>query len=480
MDDVAVRLPAELTAAVNATVAEWTSGGKVERLWARDAALWTGADEAVWLGWLDVVDHQLAGLDGLRRVAEEIRGAGFAHALVLGMGGSSLCPDVLRATFGKITGHPELLVLDSTDPAQIRAVERRLDVARTIFIVSSKSGSTLEPNIFKQYFFDRVKRADTGDRAGDHFVAITDPGSRLERVAATDRFRHVAYGVPSIGGRYSALSSFGMVPAAVMGLDVAALLGHAAEMARRCSAPGPAASNPGAALGIVLGVLARHGRDKVTLVTSPDVGALGAWLEQLLAESTGKLGKGLIPIDRERLGPPAGRGLPPRGRAAGNPRGPPPPPGARKGHAGPAARGGRARRVARAAPGGAPRQARKRIDPDRPRAARPAGGLRQRPPLRLRAPRLRARPLAGRGRVGARACRPTGRADHPSGLRASRRRVLPLGARDRGGRRRARRQRLRPARRRGEQGGDARADRSIREGGHLTGGGARAPRPARH
>ncbi|PYM95934.1 MAG: transaldolase [Candidatus Rokuibacteriota bacterium] len=302
-DSIDVRLPPELAAAVDATTAEWTRAAKMERLWARDATLWTGADEAVWLGWLDVVDHQLAGIDGLRRVAAEIHSAGFAHAVVLGMGGSSLCPDVLRATFGRIAGHPELLVLDSTDPAQIRALERRLDPARTLFIVSSKSGSTLEPNIFKQYFFDRVRRA-VGDRAGDHFVAITDPGSQMERVAAAARFRHVTYGVPSIGGRYSALSNFGVVPAAVMGLDVSRLLGHAAAMARRCGVSVPVAENPGALLGIVMGALARRGRDKVTLITSPGVSALGAWLEQLLAESTGKVGEGLIPVDRERLGPP--------------------------------------------------------------------------------------------------------------------------------------------------------------------------------
>ena len=303
-DSTFVRLPAELEAAFDAAATDWTRTGKTARLWARDPTLWTGTGEASWMGWLDVVDHQLAGIDGLRRMAEEIRSAGFGQAVVLGMGGSSLCPDVLRATFGRISGHPELLVLDSTDPAQIRALEQRLDVARTLFIVSSKSGSTLEPNIFKQYFFDLVKRADIGDRAGDHFVAITDPGSQLERVAAADRFRHVAYGVPSIGGRYSALSNFGTVPAAIVGLDVARLLSHAAAMARRCGPSKLVDDNPGVLLGIVMGVLARHGRDKVTLVTSPGVGALGAWLEQLLAESTGKGGKGLIPIGRERLGPP--------------------------------------------------------------------------------------------------------------------------------------------------------------------------------
>jgi glucose-6-phosphate isomerase len=250
------------------------------------------------------VDAQLARVDQLRGIAEDVRHAGFTHVLLLGMGGSSLCPEVLRMTFGKLPGWPELSVLDSTDPAQVRAFETRLDLGRTLVIVSSKSGTTLEPNIFKQHFFERVKQAVGPDKAGDRFIAITDPGSKLEQVARGDGFCLVCFGLPSIGGRYSALSDFGMVPGALMGLDVARLLGQAREMVRACAARGPAEENPGAVLGAIMGVLATRGRDKVTLIASPGIHDLGAWLEQLLAESTGKGGQGLIPVDREPLGPP--------------------------------------------------------------------------------------------------------------------------------------------------------------------------------
>jgi transaldolase/glucose-6-phosphate isomerase len=294
-----------LDAAVRAELDAWGAGDRTRRLWARDATVWTGADEADWLGWLGVAGEQLGRAGALGALADEVRAAGFTHALVLGMGGSSLCPEVLKAIFGRIAGHPELLVLDSTDPGQIRAIEAQIDVARTLFIVSSKSGSTLEPNIFKEYFFERAGRLVGADRAGSRFVAITDPGSQLERVAAADRFRRTLSGVPSIGGRYSALSSFGMAPAAIMGLDVPRFLGHAVAMAERCGASVAPAENPGVLLGIRLGVLARHGRDKITLAASPGIAALGVWLEQLIAESTGKAGKGLIPVDREPLGSPS-------------------------------------------------------------------------------------------------------------------------------------------------------------------------------
>ncbi|HEX2480787.1 MAG TPA: transaldolase, partial [Methylomirabilota bacterium] len=297
-------LPADLDAAVRTTVRDWTEQGKVARLWARDATLWTGTDEASWLGWLGIVDEQLARVDDLRRVAQNARQAGFAHVLLLGMGGSSLCPEVLRMTFGALPGWPALSVLDSTDPAQVRAAEARVDLGRTLCVVSSKSGTTLEPNIFKEYFFERVRDTVGPAKSGDRFIAITDPGSKLEDVARTDRFRHVFHGVPSIGGRYSALSDFGMAPAALMGLDVERLLREAQAMVRACAVRGPAEENPGAVLGAILGVLASHGRDKVTLVAAPGIHDLGAWLEQLLAESTGKAGKGLIPVDREPLGPP--------------------------------------------------------------------------------------------------------------------------------------------------------------------------------
>ncbi len=278
--------------------------GKVRRLWGRDASLWTGTDEGNWLGWLDVTLDQLGHTQLLTGLAEEVKGAGFRHALLLGMGGSSLCPEVLRMTFGVLPGYPELHVLDSTDPAQIRAFEDRIDLAKTLFIVSSKSGSTLEPNIFKQYFFERARQVVGDAEVGTRFIAITDPGSKLQQVAESDRFHHIFFGVPSIGGRYSALSNFGMVPAAVMGIEVPRFLDNAEVMVYSCSSCVPVEDNPGARLGCVLGALALQGRNKVTLVNSPGVSDLGAWCEQLLAESTGKDGRGLIPVDREELGPP--------------------------------------------------------------------------------------------------------------------------------------------------------------------------------
>jgi len=295
-------LPRELAASVEAEVASWQASGKVARLWRGDASLWTGSDEASWLGWLKIVDEQFAQQGALQKVAEDAKGGGFQYVLLLGMGGSSLCPEVLRMTFGKIAGFPELNVLDSTDPAQIKAFEAKLDLSRTLFIVSSKSGSTLEPNIFKQYFFERVKQVVGADKAGSRFIAITDPGSKMEQVAKADGFRHIFYGVSSIGGRYSALSNFGMVPAAVMGLDTRKFLERAQQMVQSCDASAPVAENPGALLGIILGVAARSGRDKITIITSPTIFDLGAWLEQLLAESTGKNGKGIIPVDGEQLG----------------------------------------------------------------------------------------------------------------------------------------------------------------------------------
>ena len=297
-------LPAEINAQVTEAIDDWKMAGKVRRLWARDASLWTGTDESNWMGWLGITEDQLAHRQHLEDIAKDVKSAGFKHALLLGMGGSSLCPEVLRMTFGIIGGYPELFVLDSTDPAQVKAFEGKVDIANTIFIVSSKSGSTLEPNIFKQYFFERVKQVVGADKAGSRFIAITDPGSKFEQVAQADGFRHIFHGVASIGGRYSALSDFGMVPAAVTGIDAPKFLDRADVMAIACSSCLPVDKNPGVVLGLILGVAAKNKRDKVTLIASPGVSDFGAWLEQLLAESTGKDGKGLIPVDREALGAP--------------------------------------------------------------------------------------------------------------------------------------------------------------------------------
>jgi transaldolase/glucose-6-phosphate isomerase len=297
-------LPEPLSSAVNASMRDWQSGAKMKRLWQRDASLWTGSDEAKWLGWLDIVDEQVAHQEQLQKFTKEVQLRAFQHVLLLGMGGSSLCPEVLRMTFGRLTHFPNLHVLDSTDPAQVKAFEHQIDISKTLFIVSSKSGSTLEPNIFKQYFFERTKQVVGITMAGSHFVAITDPDSHMQKVAEADRFLHVFFGRPSIGGRYSALSNFGMVPAAAMGLDTKKFLAHADEMKRACGSDVPVEENSGAMLGIILGCAANAGRDKVTIITSPGIADLGAWLEQLLAESTGKIGKGIIPVDREALGNP--------------------------------------------------------------------------------------------------------------------------------------------------------------------------------
>jgi len=299
------KLPDTLAKEVAQTVSDWRAAGKVRRLWQRDASLWTNTDEAQWLGWLDITEKQLATKDQFQRLADEVRRENFTDILLLGMGGSSLCPEVLTKTFGQILGFPHLHVLDSTDPAQVKAAEAKINLAKTVFIVSSKSGTTLEPNIFKQYFFERVKQTIGAEKAGGRFIAVTDPGSKLQSEAEGDRFRHIFPGVPSIGGRYSALSNFGLVPAAVMGLDVAKFLDRTEEMVQACVASVPVEQNPGVVLGIILGTAAKSGRDKVTVIASPAISDLGAWLEQLLAESTGKQGKGIIPVDREHMAAPS-------------------------------------------------------------------------------------------------------------------------------------------------------------------------------
>ena len=292
------------SALIEASLKDWRTQGKVRRLWQKDSTLWSGKDEDQWLGWLDIVEAQRANIRPLMQLAEELKADDFQHILLLGMGGSSLCPEVLKRTFGALDGCPELLVLDSTVPAQVLACTQQIDPGKTLFIVSSKSGGTTEPNVFTQYFFDQVVQTLGADSAGSRFIAITDPASPLQQLAEQRRFRAIFPGVPSIGGRYSALSNFGMVPAALMGIDVQRFLDRSALMVQACSASVPPEVNPGVTLGTIMGTLAQHGRDKVTLVTSPGIDALGAWLEQLIAESTGKEGQGLIPIDAEPLGPP--------------------------------------------------------------------------------------------------------------------------------------------------------------------------------
>ncbi|MYH02213.1 MAG: bifunctional transaldolase/phosoglucose isomerase [Nitrospira sp. SB0675_bin_23] len=292
--------------AVRAALDDLQAKDFVRRLWAKDPALWheDPAHQAIIrnaLGWLTVSEQQIRYVRQLQAFANEVKTAGFTHVLLMGMGGSSLCPEVFRMTFGVMAGYPELHVLDSTVPSQVKSFEERIDLERTLCIVASKSGSTTEPLVFQKYFFERMQRI-RGDRVGEHFVAITDPGSQLEGLARELRFRAIFPGMPDIGGRYSALSNFGMVPAAAMGVDVEALLQRAERIRQQCGANVPAPDNPGVTLGTVLGTLARAGRDKVTFIASPAISDLGAWLEQLIAESTGKEEKGLIPVDDEPVG----------------------------------------------------------------------------------------------------------------------------------------------------------------------------------
>ncbi len=275
------------------TMRLWREENRVPRLWKKDPGLWTDGDEGRWLGWLGVVSRELSRVEELEALAREV--AGFESAVILGMGGSSLCPDVLSRSFGPRPGFPRLHVLDSTVPAQIAELEANLDLGKTLFIVASKSGTTAEPNAFERYFFDRV-------RSGAQFLAITDPGSSLERLAREKGYRRTLQGEPQIGGRFSALSRFGMAPAAISGIPPRAFLKRAQRMVEACGADVPPEENPGVALGIALGTLARAGRDKLTLFTSPEVEAFGGWLEQLIAESTGKEGKGIVPVDREAAG----------------------------------------------------------------------------------------------------------------------------------------------------------------------------------
>jgi len=298
LNQLTYSLPEKIENSVQVKFKEWQKEDKIGRLWNKDASLWANTDEAKWLGWLDIAERETNDLQKYLDFAEDIRKAGFNDVLLMGMGGSSLCPEVLATTFGKENFH----ILDSTAPAQIKTIESKIDLAKTLFIVASKSGSTLEPNTFKQYFFEKVAEKVGRENAGKQFVAITDPNSKMQKVAERDGFRKIFFGDPEIGGRFSALSPFGLAAAAAMNLDVADFLQRALEMVDACKSRVPQ-ENPGAELGTILGVCQRNGRDKLTIFTSPEIYDMGAWLEQLIAESTGKEGVSIIPIDREALQP---------------------------------------------------------------------------------------------------------------------------------------------------------------------------------
>jgi transaldolase/glucose-6-phosphate isomerase len=292
----------EMNVAFDAEMEVWRKEGRIRRLWAGDKLLWSGTDEDKWVGWLHIVELELADFVRLNDFAASVKSRGFTDVLLLGMGGSSLGPEVLGITLGRQPRWPRFHMLDSTDPVQIRAIEQAIDLSGTLFIVSSKSGATLEPNIFMDYFLERVGAARGNDSAGEQFVAVTDPDSPLERRAKDLNFSHIFYGVPSIGGRYSVLSKFGLAPAAAIGIDVKRLLDTARQMERACGLDVPPEENPGVQLGVAIGLAAsRFGRDKITFVASPGIAGLAAWLEQLLAESTGKQERGLIPLAGEPL-----------------------------------------------------------------------------------------------------------------------------------------------------------------------------------
>ncbi|MDQ6800739.1 MAG: bifunctional transaldolase/phosoglucose isomerase [Acidobacteriota bacterium] len=290
-------------AAVDAAIARIEKDKFVERIWKKDATLWKN-DEAHKkiignaLGWLTVADQMLKNVKELRAFAESVR-RDFDAIVVLGMGGSSLCSEVTRRVFGKKDGYPELLVLDSTVPEAIKALESKLKLERTLFMVASKSGTTTEPLMFHHYFYDRVKSVK-GDRAGENFIAVTDPDTQLQKDGQRDKFRKIFINPADIGGRYSALSYFGMVPAAISGVDVETLLDRAVHAAHVAIVPSPK-KNPAAMLGAVMGAMAAQGRDKLTLITPAPLDTLGLWIEQLVAESTGKEGKGILPVAGEPL-----------------------------------------------------------------------------------------------------------------------------------------------------------------------------------
>ena len=295
-------LPSLLRPAVDLAAADWKANNKIDRFWQKDPSLWTSGGEENWMGWIDIVERQQKEVGNLAELGGDIKTGGFKTVLLLGMGGSSLCPEVLAKTFGQQPDFPALHIVDSTNPAQVKAVRDKLNLKETLVVVASKSGSTLEPNILKQYFFDQMKDAVGADRAGSHFLAITDPGSKMEQVAKADGFRYIFYGDPTIGGRYSALSNFGVVAATVAGLHIGKLLDEASKAV--AAAKQGLSDNAAVQLGLILGTAANAGKDKITIFTSPEIYDLGAWMEQLIAESTGKLGKGITPVDREAIGGP--------------------------------------------------------------------------------------------------------------------------------------------------------------------------------
>lgn len=306
--------PKSLRSAVISGLEKLEQQHATSRIWEHDASLWK-SDPAVQqqirdrLGWLTVANTMQEKRSEISALVDKMRQEGYKYAVLCGMGGSSLCPEVLRLTFGVADGYLNLFVLDTTDPDTILSVEQQIDLKTTLFIIASKSGKTLETLSQFKYFFDKVEAslaaAAQNDLAGSHFVAITDPGTSLEQLAHEHGFRHVFSNPPDIGGRYSALSFFGLVPGALIGVDIEQLLVRAQQMMGACGeGDTEKPHNPGLDLGAILGVLGAQGRNKVTFIISSEISSYGLWVEQLIAESTGKEGRGLLPVAGEQPGTP--------------------------------------------------------------------------------------------------------------------------------------------------------------------------------
>jgi transaldolase/glucose-6-phosphate isomerase len=295
LDTIEAHLPDGLAKAVEARLETARADAWARRLWQHDASVWTGGDEAKWLGWLAAGQGKQVDHAALKAIGEKAKG--HKDVVLLGMGGSSLGPEVLAEMIGAAPGSPTVHALDSTDPGQISTIAGKIDPKEALFLVASKSGSTMEPELLRAYFWELA------GQDGSRFIAVTDPGSKLEKLAKEHGYAAIFLGDPAIGGRYSVLSVFGMVPAALMGIDVDDFFAKAAPMVQACGPDAPPAVNPGVHLGAIIGEASVAGRDKLTILTSPELEPVGAWLEQLLAESTGKHGKGIVPVDLEPLSP---------------------------------------------------------------------------------------------------------------------------------------------------------------------------------
>lgn len=295
----------EAQAAIDAKIQEFNAKNFAEGFWQKDATLWTQDAEAQqsvrsFMGWLRVAETMVKAVPEIEQFVHEVKAAGFKHVVVMGMGGSTMAPIVFKESFPMGENGLPISVLDTTDPGTVKQIEESVPLAETLFIVASKSGTTAEPLAFGDYFYDRVKQIK-GDKAGENFVAITDPGSKFVTSATEQGYRRIFLNFPEVGGRFSALTYFGLVPAALHGISIGDLLARAIGMMRACGAYGAGGQNPGLELGTALGVLAEQGRDKLTLVVPQSLSDLGLWLEQLLAESTGKEGKGILPVAGEPL-----------------------------------------------------------------------------------------------------------------------------------------------------------------------------------